>query len=123
MTTEYEYTDPDGDMLHIVGDGDWVRLDIADAGSSATVMTAAVLIAASDVRKVTAAMYEKAGLPDRWAEMRGWLDAKISSLLAEAQTETVLMARNLRRDARLLTTVRDQMDAAESPVPAPREDQ
>lgn len=72
---------------------------------------------------VTGAEHEKAGLPDRWAEMRGWLDAKISGLLAEAQTETVLMARNLRRDARLLTTVRDQMDAAESPVPAPQEDQ
>jgi hypothetical protein len=85
----YDYTDPDGDLLHVVGDGEWVRLDIERVTISAEARMSAVLIAAADVRKVTAAMHAKAGLPDRWAGLREHLDSLHRTACDEAQGTAV----------------------------------
>ena len=49
----------------------------------------------------------------RWAKLREWLDAEVAYLNAEMPAETVLMQRNLRRQARILTGVREHMDEME----------
>jgi hypothetical protein len=68
MTTEpYNYTDPDGDTLSVSATGAWLRVEAVESDNYGGVP---VLIAASDVREVTAVMLEKAGLPDRWAALK-----------------------------------------------------
>jgi hypothetical protein len=49
----------------------------------------------------------------RWAKLREWLDEQVAYLNAEMPAETVLMQRNLRRQARILTGVREHMDEME----------
>lgn len=67
---------------------------------------------------ISAVMLQAMLTAGRWPALRGWLDSQISELLAEAETETLLTARNLRRDARLLAGVRDHMSALEAQVAA-----
>jgi hypothetical protein len=49
----------------------------------------------------------------RWAKLGAWLDEQVAELNAEMPTETVLMQRNLRHQARILMGVREHMDEME----------
>lgn len=82
MTTEPPvYEDWNGDTLEVFKQADDIRVSISqrpddDYGAS-------VDIPFADVRKVTAAMHEKAGLPDRWAALKGWVGAGHESWCAD----------------------------------------
>ena len=68
MTTEpYAYTDPDGADLQVSLCAPGTLHMVA---SEPGYQSVAVCIPGEDVRKVTAAMHEKAGLPDRWAALK-----------------------------------------------------
>lgn len=68
MTTKpYTYTDPDGDLLHVSTCKTGLHVSVEPDGGGGAF---AVCIPAADVRKVTAVMHEKAGLPDRWELLR-----------------------------------------------------
>jgi hypothetical protein len=121
MTTDpYDYTDPDGDALHVSGTGEWLRMDIEDSGNSAAAVMTAVLIAVADVRKVTAAMHEKAGLPDRWKTLRERVDADID-LYDEASFECgrtddsagATEARDKAAAARFIRVYMDDLEAGQ----------
>lgn len=49
----------------------------------------------------------------RWDALKAFLDTEVADLRAEMETETVLMRRNLQRQARVLTQVREHMDEME----------
>jgi hypothetical protein len=73
MTTEpYTYTDLDGAGLKVSLCSPGILHMVA---SEPDYQAVAVCVPAADVRKVTAAMHEKAGLPDRWAALNEWLEA------------------------------------------------
>lgn len=68
MTAEpYTYTDLDGADLKVSLCSPGILHVVA---SEPDYQAVAVCVPAADVRKVTAAMHEKAGLPDRWAALK-----------------------------------------------------
>lgn len=84
MTAEpYTYTDLDGADLKVSLCSPGILHVVA---SEPDYQAVAVCVPAADVRKVTAAMHEKAGLPDRWADLRKLVDADID-LYDEASAE------------------------------------
>jgi hypothetical protein len=50
----------------------------------------------------------------RWDALKAFLDSEVADLRAEMETETVLMRRNLQRQAKVLTQVREHMDEMEN---------
>lgn len=78
----YEYEDWSGDQLQLIRD-DGGDVSVAAHGTSGE--TIRVDIAAEDVRKVTSAMHEQAGLPDRWTLLREGIEADIDAWGEAAQ--------------------------------------
>ena len=84
MTAPYTFTDESGDLLHVSACRTGLHL-VAEivADEDEPSFRAPLCVPPADVRKVTAAMHEKAGLPDRWAELRAWVGAGHESWCAD----------------------------------------
>jgi hypothetical protein len=70
------YEDWNGDRLDVFKQADDIRVAIGKRPDDD--YSASVDVPFADVRKVTAAMHEKAGLPDRWAELRKLLERDVA---------------------------------------------
>lgn len=69
MTTDLPvFEDWTGAALHVFAQADDIRVTISERPDDD--YSASVDIPFADVREVTAAMHEKAGLPDRWAALK-----------------------------------------------------
>jgi len=68
---------------------------------------------ASVVLRTAPAFSEPPPAEARWEALKAFLDSEVADLRAEMETETVLMRRNLQRQAKVLTQVREHMDEME----------
>lgn len=111
----FTYEDRDGDVLHIIPDSAGIRLVMTSGDEDGQF---AVDIPVTEVRKVTAAMHEQAGLPDRWAGLREHLAAAIKGLEGLPPVpgdNTTTVARGISAGAyRGVLARMDEIEASES---------
>ena len=87
MSKPWTYHDPDGDRLHLSECKFGLHV-VAESFRHAV----PVCIPVADVPEVTAEMHKAAGLPDRWAELKRYLEG-IRSKAAEHAADTALPER------------------------------